>query len=248
MKKGPGPGRFSRGSGLNPAGGPSAPRRNSSRSGRGKKMSEGPPKENVSRRAALKIIAGSAGAAINLPVLQGSTAARPAHLCRVAVPAAPAATSAPKFFTAQEIQPLAALSETIIPADEHSPGARAARVSDYIDEIISDANEATKSLWRHGLAAVDRMAEAQNGKKFADCTPGQQTALLERVSANEENPATPEETFFVAVKKAALDGYYTSGNGIPQELKYAGNTALAGVRGGAPREHKSAENEKPKGG
>ena len=76
-------------------------------------MSEGPPKENVSRRAALKIIAGSAGAAINLPVLQGSTAARPAHLCRVAVPAAQAATSAPKFFTAQEIQTLAALSETV---------------------------------------------------------------------------------------------------------------------------------------
>src|SRR5437667_119500 len=161
------------GPGLNPAGSPSAPGRNSSRSGRGKKMSEGPPKENVSRRAALKIIAGSAGAAINLPILQGSTAARPAHLCRVAAPAAQAAASAPKFFTAQEIQTLAALSETIIPADEHSPGARAARVFEYIDEIISDANEATKSLWRKGLAAIDRMAEAQNGKKFADCTPGQ---------------------------------------------------------------------------
>ena len=210
-------------------------------------MSEGPPKENVSRRAALKIIAGSAGAAINLPVLQGSTAARPAHLCRVAVPAAQAATSAPKFFTAQEIQTLAALSETIIPADEHSPGARAARVFEYIDEIISDANEATKSLWRQGLAAVDRMAEAQNGKKFADCTPGQQTALLERVSANEENPATPEETFFVAVKKATIDGYYTSDIGIHQELKYEGNTALAEFEGCTHEEHKSAENEKPKG-
>src|SRR2546426_3815411 len=240
MKKGPGPGRFSRGSGLNPAGGPSAPGRNSSRSGRGKKMSEGPPKENVSRRAALKIIAGSAGAAINLPILEGSTAARPAHLCRVAAPAARAAMSAPKFFTPQEIQTLAALSETIIPADEHSPGARAARVFEYIDEIISDANEATKSLWRQGLAAVDRMAEAQNGKKFADCTPGQQTALLERVSANEENPATPEETFFVAGKKAATDGDHTSGSGNHQELQSEGNTAPAGVEGGSHRGAKAA--------
>src|SRR3989442_13228716 len=233
MKKGPGPGRFSRGSGLNPAGGLSAPGRNSARSGRGKKMSEGPPKENVSRRAALKIIAGSAGAAINLPILEGSTAARPAHLCRVAAPAAQAAASAPKFFTAQEIQTLAALSETIIPADEHSPGARAARVFEYIDEIISDANEATKSLWRQGLAAVDRMAEARNGKKFADCTPGQQTALLERVSANEENPATPEETFFVAAKKATTFGSYTSGTWIHPARQEQGQTALAAIAGGA---------------
>src|SRR5712691_8936702 len=99
MKKGPGPGRFSRGSGLNPAGGPSAPGRNSSRSGRGKKMSEGPPNENVWRRAALKIIAGSVAAAINLPILLGSTAAGPVHLCSVAVHAAQAALSALEFFT-----------------------------------------------------------------------------------------------------------------------------------------------------
>src|SRR2546428_14180235 len=108
------------------------------------------------------------------------------------------------------MRPLARLPKTTFPADEHSPGARAARVFEYIDEIISDANEATKSLWRRGLAAVDRMAEAQNGKKFADGTPGQQTALLERVSANEENPATPEETFFVAGQKAMLSGPQTS--------------------------------------
>ena len=38
---------------------------------------------------------------------------------------------------------LDALTETIIPADEHSPGAREARVADYIDLLLAESDDPT---------------------------------------------------------------------------------------------------------
>ncbi len=144
-----------------------------------------------------------------------------------------------KYFNAQQVRTLEALSETIIPADEHSPGARAARVWEYMDDLVADSDPTAKSFWTQGLAAIDRMAELEHGKKFAECTPGQQIALLENISQREENPATVEEKFFVEIKNATVDGYYTSAIGIQQELEYQGNTALPDFPGCTHEEHKA---------
>ena len=43
----------------------------------------------------------------------------------------------PEFFSTAEIDLLDALSETILPADDHSPGARAAKVARYIDIMVA---------------------------------------------------------------------------------------------------------------
>jgi len=197
--------------------------------------------ENVSRRKALKIIVGSAGAAVSLPVL-GETAPRnsaPAcHVSARAQASAVATARAPRFFSEGQVKTLEALSETIIPDDEHSPGAKAARVWEYIDAIIADADESAKSLWTQGLAAVDRMAEREYQKAFADCAPDEQVALVEKIARNEEHPSTPEERFFVAAKRATVDGYYTSAIGIHQDLDYQGNTAVAEFPGCTHAEHK----------
>jgi glucoside 3-dehydrogenase (cytochrome c) hitch-hiker subunit len=206
-------------------------------------MSKEDSSDSVSRRAALKIIAGSAGAAVRLPALGTATRPGAAAACQQSPAARSAASGAAKFFTAAEMQTLGSLSETIIPADEHSPGAQAARVNEYIDEIISDANERTKNLWREGIAGVDAMAKSQGGKAFAECTAEQQIALLETISRNEERPVSLEEKFFVALKRAAVDGYYTSSIGIHQELEYQGNTALAEFKGCTHPEHRSLPRE-----
>ena len=140
--------------------------------------------------------------------------------------------------TESQVKTLEALSETLIPADEHSPGAKAARVWEYIDAIIVDADESAKSLWTQGLAAVDKLAEREYQKAFADCAPDEQVALVEKIAQNEEHPSTPEERFFVAAKRATVDGYYTSAIGIHQDLEYQGNTAVAEFPGCTHAEHK----------
>ncbi len=163
-------------------------------------MSEKQPKEILSRRGALKIIVGSAGVSISLPVLTGSTLCGTAHLHALesAVKSSP---YSPKFFSSEQMQTIDAVSEIIIPRDEHSPGARAARVCEYIDVIIAGSSEEQKAFWAEGLAALDKMAELEQGKKFSGCTPEQQRALVGRISQHEERPTTLEERFFVAMKK-----------------------------------------------
>ena len=48
------------------------------------------------------------------------------------------------------------LSELIIPTDEHSPGARAAKVAGYIDFRLADAWDAQERTdWREGLKRID---------------------------------------------------------------------------------------------
>jgi hypothetical protein len=185
--------------------------------------------DQVSRRRVLKILIGTASTAASLPVIGEGEArlARPA--CHLASPPVELAAHQPKFFRPEETRTLEALSETIIPADDHSPGAKAARVWEYIDEIVADADEGTKDLWTQGLASLKGMAEREHGKSFEDCTVDQQVALVQKISANEENPARPEERFFAAAKRATIDGYYTSSIGIHQDLQYQGNTALGRI-------------------
>ncbi len=200
--------------------------------------SDGLP-SRLSRRAALQVIAGSAGA-LSFPILNNAQhpsgqVAGLSHQLPVAQGAARAYS--PKFFDAQQIRTIEAICETIIPADNHSPGAKAARVYAYIDTIVADSDEERKNFWRKGLAAIDKMAAAEYGEPYTACTPEQQIALLEKLSANEEHPHTLDERFFVAVKRATIEGYYTSEVGIHKELEYQGNTALEEFEGCKHKEH-----------
>jgi hypothetical protein len=152
-------------------------------------MSEKQPRDVVSRRAILKVIAGSAGAAVGLPVLNGATPRAAVPHCHVAHSAGQQAVlPVPKFFSRHQIRTLDALTETLIPTDDHSPGAKAALVWEYIDEIVSDADKDTKALWTQGLTALNGMAEREHGKNFEDCTADQQVVLVERISQNEDCP------------------------------------------------------------
>ncbi len=203
-------------------------------------MSDDKPKDDMARRAALKVIARSAGAAVGFPVLNR---ARPFV---GAQGVAPLPTQASKFFNDRQIQTLAALSEAIMPADEHSPGAKAARVYDYIDTILGKSGQKAKDFWTQGLAAIDKATELEHGVKFTECTTTQQAALLEKISKNENHPTTLEERFFVAVKRATIDGYYTSEVGIHKELEYQGNTALVDFPGCVHEGHKADKLEEGK--
>jgi hypothetical protein len=193
------------------------------------------------RREALKLMAGMAGAAVSLPILgqprylSGQHASHAAH---ARTSGASALVYKPKFFSEPQMRAVEALAETIIPEDEHSPGAKAARVAEYIDAILGEADEEAVKLWRAGLSAVDRGAQARYGKVFAGCSPEQQVELLTEFSRNEDNPAALEERFFVALKNATINGYYTSEIGIHKDLEYQGNDALAEFEGCTHDGHK----------
>ncbi len=194
-------------------------------------------KKEMTRREALKSISASVGVIATLPVLgQADTQSQHPH----AAAATQQGWSKPaplKFFTETENRMVIALSEQIIPADDHSPGAKAARVNEYIDTIISVSPDATKDAWREGLQAINQKSNEMFGKAFLDTTAEQQIALLTEISKNERSPQTAVENFFRRMKNSTIDGYYTSKIGIHEELKYKGNSYLKEYPGCTHPEH-----------
>ena len=133
------------------------------------------------------------------------------------------------FFTAAEYVLLDELTEAIIPADERSGGAKAARVAEYIDSRLAEAFEQNdRDSWRAGLARIDALSNEMHGSGFLKCAPAQRVAVLTRMSANEQNPKAPEELFFRELKSSTVHGYYTSKVGIHDEMGYLGNTYQRG--------------------
>ncbi len=192
--------------------------------------------ESVSRRKLLQVLAGSAGSVVGVPLLHG-VGTGTSHTHGLMQIAGKTALYSPKFFTAPQMQVLAEFTEIIIPTDDHSPGAKAARVHEYIDAIVADAPPEDKDLWTKGLVAVDELAKRDYGKALLQCTPDQHLALMEKISKNEEHPQTLEDRFFKALKNATVNGYYTSAIGIHQDLQYVGNTYLDAFPGCTHPEH-----------
>jgi hypothetical protein len=194
-------------------------------------------KNNVSRRDALKGI-GAIGA--SLPVLNANVLARDQDHSAHGQGAKTAAKKAParaKFFNAGQMALIATISELIIPTDDHSPGAIAAEVPEFIDLMISESPAETKKLWTDGLAAMDTMSQDKYSAAFNKSTKDHQVAILTEISRNEMKPQTLEERFFKAIKNMTIDGYYTSKIGIHDELQYKGNTYLKEFKGCTHPEH-----------
>jgi len=135
-----------------------------------------------------------------------------------------AAAAPGHFFTPAEHAMVEELCETIIPADGHSGGAKAAKVADYIDWVLrTSVNGGQRAQWREGLHLVNVMAQHYHGKSFVESAPEQRVAVLKVLSDNEHMSDLPEVRLFVELKRLTVEGYYTSKIGIHDELQYKGN-------------------------
>jgi len=171
----------------------------------------------TSRRAVLKGLGGLGAAAFLSPA-----SARALEALRASGEAAK-----PVFLTTDQLAVVDALSERIIPADAHSPGAHAARVADFVDLLLSEQDAETQAQWRFGLAALDERSRDCHARGFADLDGAAQDALLAELAKSELDPKTSLERFFVEAKLRTIQGYYTSEIGIHKDLRYKGNQFLA---------------------
>jgi Gluconate 2-dehydrogenase subunit 3 len=136
--------------------------------------------------------------------------------------------SSARFFSPAQHTLVEELSETIIPADSHSGGAKAAKVADYIDQVLRDSpDDNLKWDWHEGLRLIDLMSQHYSGKSFVDSSSEERIAVLTVLSDNEHMTDLPEVRFFLDLKHLTVRGYYTSKIGIHDELEYKGNRMLA---------------------
>jgi len=134
----------------------------------------------------------------------------------------------PKALTAHEYATLQRLSDLIIPADEHSPGALEAAAADFID-FLCNASDEMRNIYTGGILWLDEeMKHRYNGKAFVDAAPEQQTALLDVIAwrKNRSPQLNPGIEFFAFCRRMVADAYYTSPIGF-KEVGYMGNGAVA---------------------
>ena len=180
------------------------------------------------RRQWLKTSATALGASLlPLPAIAAETSQ--AEATSAAPQEKPAAEARPPahFFTPTQHALVDELCETIIPADSHSGGAKAAKVVDFIDQTLRESfDDSQKALWREGLRLVDIMSQHYSGKSFVNASPEERSVVLTVLSDNDRMTDLPEVRFFIELKRLTVRGYYTSKIGIHDELEYKGNRIL----------------------
>jgi hypothetical protein len=122
---------------------------------------------------------------------------------------------------------LAEVAETIIPKTD-TPGAKDAKVEDFIVTMLNDCYKASdQQVVLDGLKKIDAASVKEFKKPFADISAEQKTALLteidkERVAYNKrDNKKESDPThYFQVLKELTLLGYFTSEPGATKALRY----------------------------
>jgi hypothetical protein len=174
----------------------------------------------MQRREALRLLASAA--ALQLLPPEAFSLFRAVHQ---QLPTQPA----PRTLNPHQDATVTTIAEIIIP-QTNTPGAKAARVNQFIDLILTewyDPNE--KSTFLAGLGDVDSRTRDLFGKDFVDCGEKQQVEILQALDDElaeirlEPEPGSGrkyplEKNFFFMMKELTLVGYYTSEIGFEQEL------------------------------
>jgi hypothetical protein len=151
---------------------------------------------------------------------------RDALVTLAAIAAASPSEAQATFLTAAELGWLASITEAIIPRTD-TPGAIDAGVPAFIDRRLA-ASPQFADTFRTGMKAFDAAAQSRFGAPFPALTVSQQLELLN---------ANAEEPFVRMIKGLTIDGYYSSKEGLSQELGWHGNTYLTEFKGCTHPEH-----------
>jgi len=87
-------------------------------------------------------------------------------------------TGVSMVFTDADVSLLNEIADTILP-DTQSPGAKAAKVGQFMTVMVNDCYEAPdQKIFHEGLAKLDDASKDKNGKSFMESTPQQRHDLL----------------------------------------------------------------------
>ena len=123
-----------------------------------------------------------------------------------------------------QAETVALLADMIIPETD-TPGARAARVPEFIDLLLGEwAPDDDRNRFLEGLADVDARARAASAADFLSASEAQRGAILSALDteAQERRKATSDgkPSFFEQMKFVTVFGYCTSEVGATSELHY----------------------------
>ncbi len=158
--------------------------------------------------------------------LVGTGAAAAGPLVTTIAPAPGAAAQAaaespwqPLLFDEHQNETVVVLSELIIPTTD-TPGAKAAKVNEYIDLMLHDVDPDRGHTFLKGLGWLDGHAISLHGAPFVALEEAQQVAILESLDRSKVPELKPGADFFARLKRLTVEGYYTSRIGIAELNKH----------------------------
>jgi hypothetical protein len=128
---------------------------------------------------------------------------------------APAPAWKPGLFDAHQNATVIAIADLIIPATD-TPGAKDARVNEYIDIILAEGGPERRAAFIDGLGWLDGLAARRHQKPFVACSKTVQIALLKQVDGAAAEDLKPGANFFGLMKQLTVEAYYTSKSGIDE--------------------------------
>lgn len=118
---------------------------------------------------------------------------------------------------------LAEIAETIIPTTD-TPGAKAAKVEEFIMLIMQDCTDpADRDRFYQGLDAFEASCRKDLGKGFIALDKAERIKALKQAEADAvkaKDKGSDKRPFFSEMKQLTMTGYFTSEIGATQALEY----------------------------
>lgn len=128
-------------------------------------------------------------------------------------------------FSNDDVSFLDEIAETILPATD-SPGAKEAKVGDFMTRIVRDCyEEKDQKVFVDGMQKLNEASKKKNGKSFMDSSPQERHDLLVDLDKEQKDyTATKKKDdpahYFRLMKELTLWGYFTSEAGATKALRY----------------------------
>ena len=128
-------------------------------------------------------------------------------------------------FSATDVSLLDEVAETILPATS-TPGAKAAKVGQFMTVIVKDCyEEKDQQLFMEGMKKLDEASKAKNSKSFMESTAQQRHDLLVALDKEQQDYQKSKKKedpthYFRMMKELTLWGYFTSEEGATKALRY----------------------------
>lgn len=126
-----------------------------------------------------------------------------------------------QFFSAEQMQVLAALVEIIIPATD-TAGAMATDTHGYIDDQLTHCEAPAKAqVFLASLLRFEKSVLDSKAQPFLRLSDAEQNQVMTALAAGAEPYGESGRAFFKQLKGLTVTGYYTSEQGASVELAYA---------------------------
>ncbi|MBL0745076.1 gluconate 2-dehydrogenase subunit 3 family protein [Chryseolinea lacunae] len=129
-------------------------------------------------------------------------------------------------FSEHDIAFLDAVGEVIIPTTPRSPGAKAARIGEFMNVMVTDCyDEHEQKIFFDGITTLKALAQQKHDTDFVSLSGDDQRALLNAVNkeakayANTKLHNDPEH-YFTLIKQLTTLGYFTSEPGATTARTY----------------------------